>query len=297
MDATFTGPPHWLIEMAVEPKSKAEQDTFGIALAKLAAEDSSFQVSSDPQSGQTIIKGTDELHINSKIDTLKRTYNVEVNIGAPQVSYREAVRERVEHDYTYKKQFGGIGQFARIRFILEPNETAKGFAFESKIVGGAVPDKYIPGIEKGLNSIVGAGILAGFPIIDIKVTLIDGAYHEGHSSALAFEIAARQGLREALQKAGCVLLEPIMKTEVTTPQDCSGSVIADLKSRRGWIQSQNLRGDTTIITATVPLAFLFGYLNNLRSMSRARATFTMQFDHYAAVPRRDDDPPAIGMRA
>jgi elongation factor G len=276
--------PDPVIEIAIEPKSKADQEKLGVALSKLAAEDPSFRVSTDQESGQTILKGMGELHLDIKVDILKRTYKVDANIGAPQVAYREKITKAVTVDYTHKKQTGGTGQFARVKFVVEPNEPGKGFEFESKIVGGAVPKEYIPGVEKGLQSVLGSGVVAGFPVVDIKVQLIDGAYHEVDSSALAFEIAARAGLREALQKGGSVLLEPIMKVEVVTPEDYTGSVIGDLNSRRGQIQGQDMRGNANVINAMVPLANMFGYVNTLRSMSQGRATFTMQFDHYEQVP-------------
>ncbi len=279
--------PDPVIEQAVEPKTKGDQERMTTALLKLANEDPSFRVSTDQESGQTIIKGMGELHLEIKIDILKRSHKVEVNVGAPQVAYREKVTRTVEHDYTHKKQSGGTGQFARIKFILEPNETGKGFEFDSKVVGGSVPKEYIPGVTKGLESVLGSGILAGFPIVDIKVTLIDGAYHEVDSSALAFEIAARQGLREALQKSGCVLLEPIMKVEVVTPEEYTGSVIGDLNSRRGQIQGQDMRGNAVVVNAMVPLANMFGYVSNLRSFTQGRAAYTMQFDHYSEVPRNE----------
>ncbi|MCA0399802.1 MAG: elongation factor G [Proteobacteria bacterium] len=281
--------PEPVIEMAVEPKSKADQEKMAIALGKLAAEDPSFRVSTDQESGQTIIKGMGELHLDIKVDILKRTHKVEVNVGAPQVAYRETISRKVEHDYTHKKQSGGSGQFARIKFILEPNEPNAGFTFESKIIGGSVPKEYIPGVEKGLESVIGSGPLAGFPVVDVKVSLIDGAYHEVDSSAIAFEIAARQGLREAFQKAGAVLLEPIMKVEVVTPEDFTGSVIGDLNSRRGQIQGQDMRGNANVVNAMVPLANMFGYVNTLRSFSQGRASFSMVFDHYAEVPRNVAD--------
>jgi len=274
-----------VIEMAVEPKSKADQEKMGLALAKLAAEDPSFRVSTDIESGQTIIKGMGELHLDIKVDILKRTHKVEVNVGAPQVAYRETITRKIEHDYTHKKQSGGSGQFARIKFTCEPNEPNGGFLFESKIVGGSVPKEYIPGVEKGLESVIGSGPIAGFPVVDVKVQLIDGAYHEVDSSAIAFEIAARQGFREALQRAGAVLLEPIMKVEVVTPEDFTGSVIGDLNSRRGQIQGQDMRGNANVVNAMVPLANMFGYVNTLRSFSQGRASFSMSFDHYAEVPR------------
>ena len=281
--------PEPVIEMAVEPKSKGDQEKMAIALGKLAAEDPSFRVSTDQESGQTIIKGMGELHLDIKVDILKRTHKVEVNVGAPQVAYRETITRSVEHDYTHKKQSGGSGQFARIKFTLEPNEPNAGFTFESKIIGGSVPKEYIPGVEKGLESVIGSGPLAGFPVVDVKVLLTDGAYHEVDSSAIAFEIAARQGLREAFQKAGAVLLEPIMKVEVVTPEDFTGSVIGDLNSRRGQIQGQDMRGNANVVNAMVPLANMFGYVNALRSFSQGRASFSMVFDHYAEVPRNVAD--------
>jgi elongation factor G len=290
----------WLIEIAIEPKSKADQQKLGVALSRLAAEDPSFCVSTDQDSGQTILKGVDELHLNIKVDILKRTYKVEVNIGAPQVAYRENITKPVTVDYTHKKQSGGSGQFARVKIVAEPLQPGTGFLFENKIVGGSVPKEYVPAIEKGLQSVLGSGVLAGFPIFDLKASLIDGAYHVVDSSALAFEIAARAALREALQRGGSVLLEPIMKLEVVTPEDYTGSIIGDLNSRCGQIQGQDMRGNADVINAMVPLANMFGYVNTLRSMSQGRATFTMQFDRWAPVPMPDGDPPfrpAVGMRA
>jgi elongation factor G len=277
--------PEPVIEIAIEPKSKADQEKLGVALAKLVAEDPSFRVNTDPESGQTIIKGMGELHLDIKVDILKRTYKVEANIGAPQVAYREKITKSVTVDYTHKKQTGGTGQYARVKIVVEPVEPGKGYEFESKIIGGNVPKEYIPGVEKGLESVMGSGVLAGFPVVDFKVSLIDGAYHDVDSSALAFEIASRAALREALQKGGSVLLEPVMKVEVVTPEDYTGSVIGDLNSRRGQIQGQDMRGNANVITAMVPLANMFSYVNNLRSMSQGRATFTMQFDHYEQVPQ------------
>jgi elongation factor G len=277
--------PEPVIELAIEPKSKADQEKLGVALAKLVAEDPSFRVHTDQESGQTILKGMGELHLDIKVDILKRTYKVEANIGAPQVAYREKITRKVTEDYTHKKQTGGTGQFAAVKIVVEPLPAATGFEFENDIVGGAVPKEFIPGVEKGLESVLGAGVLAGFPVVDLKVTLIDGKYHEVDSSALAFEIAARMALREALRKGGPVLLEPIMKVEVVTPEDYTGSVIGDLNSRRGQIQGQDMRGNANVVTAMVPLQNMFGYVSNLRSMSQGRATFTMQFDHYAEVPR------------
>ncbi len=276
--------PEPVIEIAIEPKSKADQEKLGVALQKLAAEDPSFRVSTDQESGQTILKGMGELHLDIKVDILRRTYKVDANIGAPQVAYRERLTRRVEQDYTHKKQTGGTGQFARVKIIFEPNEAGAGNVFESKIVGGAVPKEFVPGVEKGINSVMGAGILAGFPVVDVKATLIDGAFHDVDSSVLAFEIASRAAFREALQKGGSVLLEPIMKVEVVTPEEYTGSCIGDLNSRRGQIQGQDVRGNANVINAMVPLANMFGYVNQLRSFSQGRATFTMQFDHYEQVP-------------
>jgi elongation factor G len=276
--------PEPVIEIAIEPKSKADQEKLGLALQKLAAEDPSFRVSTDQESGQTILKGMGELHLDIKVDILRRTYKVDANIGAPQVAYRETITRRAEIDYTHKKQTGGTGQFARVKIVVEPNEKGGGFAFDSKIVGGAVPKEYIPGVEKGLLSVVGSGVVAGFPVVDVKVALVDGAFHEVDSSALAFEIASRAALREGLQKGASVLLEPIMKVEVVTPEDYTGSVIGDLNSRRGQIQGQDMRGNAVVINAMVPLANMFGYVNTLRSMSQGRANYTMQFDHYEQVP-------------
>ncbi|HEV2628684.1 MAG TPA: elongation factor G [Pseudolabrys sp.] len=276
--------PEPVIEIAIEPKSKADQEKLGVALAKLAAEDPSFRVSTDLESGQTILKGMGELHLDIKVDILKRTYKVDANIGAPQVAFREKLTRAAEVDYTHKKQTGGTGQFARVKIIAEPTEPGTPFEFENEIIGGSVPKEFIPGVEKGLESVLGAGVLAGFPVVDLKVRLIDGKHHDVDSSALAFEIAARAALREALQKGKPVLLEPIMKVEVVTPEDYTGSVIGDLNSRRGQIQGQDMRGNANVINAMVPLMNMFGYVNNLRSMSQGRATFTMQFDHYAELP-------------
>jgi len=277
--------PDPVIEIAIEPKSKADQEKLGVALSKLVAEDPSFRVHTDPESGQTIIKGMGELHLDIKVDILKRTYKVDANIGAPQVAYREKISRTVTHEYVHKKQSGGSGQFAGVKIVVTPTAPGTPFEFENEIVGGAVPKEYIPGVEKGLESVLGSGPLAGFPVVDLKVALIDGKFHEVDSSALAFEIASRMALREALQKAGPVLLEPIMKVEVVTPEDYTGSVIGDLNSRRGQIQGQDVRGNANVITAMVPLANMFSYINNLRSMSQGRAAYTMQFDHYAEVPK------------
>jgi elongation factor G len=278
--------PDPVIEIAIEPKSKADQEKLGVALAKLVAEDPSFRVHTDQESGQTIIKGMGELHLDIKVDILKRTYKVDANIGAPQVAYREKLTRPATITYTHKKQTGGSGQYAEVKIVAEPLPPGgENFVFENEIVGGAVPKEFVPGVEKGLESVLGSGVLAGFPVVDLKVSLVDGKFHEVDSSALAFEIAARMALREALQKGGAVLLEPVMKVEVVTPEDYTGSVIGDLNSRRGQIQGQDMRGNANVITAMVPLANMFSYVNNLRSMSQGRATFTMQFDHYAEVPK------------
>jgi len=298
-DDIHTQPP-WLVEIAIEPKSKADREKLDIALAKLVEEDPSFRVSTDQESGQTILKGMGELHLDTKIDILRRTYKVDANIGAPKVAFRERMTQRVEVEYIYKKSFGPKGDFAGVKFIVEPNEPGKGYAFESKIVGGAVPKEYIPGVEKGLESVLSCGVVAGFPVVDVKVQLVDGKYHDVDSSARALEIASRAAFREALQKGKSVLLEPVMKVEVVTPEGYTGSVIGDLNLRRGQIQGQDMRGNANVINAMVPLMNMFGYVNNLRSMSQGRATFTMQFDHYAPAPVPEDDPPfrpAIGMRA
>jgi elongation factor G len=276
--------PDPVIEVAIEPKSKADQEKLGVALQKLVAEDPSFRVSTDQESGQTILKGMGELHLDIKVDILRRTYKVDASVGAPQVAYREKITREGTVDYTHKKQSGGSGQFARVKLNLIPGEPGSGFVFESKIVGGSVPKEYVPGVEKGLESVLGSGVLAGFPVVDLKVELVDGAYHDVDSSALAFEIASRAALREGLRKCHSVLLEPIMMVEVVTPEDYTGSVIGDLNSRRGQIQGQDMRGNANVINAMVPLANMFGYVNNLRSMSQGRATFTMQFDHYEQVP-------------
>jgi elongation factor G len=276
--------PEPVIEIAIEPKSKADQEKLGVALSKLAAEDPSFRVSTDPESGQTILKGMGELHLDIKVDILKRTYKVDANIGAPQVAYRETLSKKSEINYTHKKQSGGSGQFARVVMAFEPAGHGAGSSFESKIVGGAVPKEYIPGVEKGVESVLTSGVLAGFPVVDVKATLIDGAYHDVDSSALAFEIAARAAFREGLQKGGSVLLEPIMKVEVVTPEEHTGFVMGDLLSRRGHVQGQDMRANAVVINAMVPLSNMFGYVNQLRSGTQGRANFTMQFDHYEQVP-------------
>ncbi len=277
--------PNPVIEVAVEPKTKADQEKMGMALNRLAQEDPSFRVSTDPESGQTIIKGMGELHLEIIVDRMKREFKVEASVGAPQVAYRETITRKYEVDYTHKKQTGGTGQFARVKLILEPQEQGAGFEFVSKIVGGTIPKEFIPGVEKGVKSVMDNGVLAGFPMLDLKVSLMDGAFHEVDSSVLAFEIASRAAFREGAQKAGPKLLEPVMKVEVVSPEDYVGGVIGDLTSRRGQILGQEMRGNATVINAMVPLANMFGYVNTLRSMSQGRAQFTMQFDHYAQVPQ------------
>jgi elongation factor G len=277
--------PDPVIEIAVEPKTKADQERLGVALSRLAAEDPSFRVSTDPESGQTILKGMGELHLDIKVDILKRTHKVDVNVGQPQVAFRETITKPIVHAYTHKKQTGGSGQFAQIELNIEPSGAGEGNHFDSKIVGGVVPREYIPGVEKGVESVLTSGVLIGFPVVDISVTLTDGKYHDVDSSALAFEIAARACMREALRMAGPVLLEPVMKVEVVTPEEYLGSVIGDLNSRRGQIAGTDTRGNAQVVSAMVPLANMFGYVNQLRSMSQGRAQYTMQFDHYAQVPQ------------
>jgi elongation factor G len=281
--------PNPVIEIAIEPKTKADQEKMGIALARLASEDPSFKVTSDPETGQTVIKGMGELHLEIKVDILRREYKVEANIGAPQVAYRETITREGEIDYTHKKQSGGAGQFARIKIRYEPLQPGEGFVFESKVVGGSVPREYIPGVEKGLRSAMDSGPVAGFPCIDFKATLTDGAYHDVDSSVLAFEIASRAAFREGITKCGPKLLEPIMKVEVVTPEDYMGDVIGDLNSRRGQITGMDQRANARVINAMVPLASMFGYVNTLRSMSQGRAQFSMVFDHYEQVPQHVAD--------
>ena len=277
--------PEPVIDISVEPKSKADQEKMGLALNRLAAEDPSFRVKTDEESGQTIISGMGELHLDIIVDRMRREFKVEANIGQPQVAYRETITRKTEKDYTHKKQSGGSGQCARIKIIVEPGEPGKGLEFVNAIVGGAVPKEYIPGVSKGIESVMGAGPLIGFPVVDVKVTLVDGAYHDVDSSVLAFEIAGRAGFREALREAGPKILEPIMKVEVVTPEDYMGDVIGDLNSRRGQIQGTESRGVVQVVNAFVPLANMFGYVNSLRSMSQGRAQYTMTFDHYEQVPQ------------
>ena len=276
--------PEPVIEIAIEPNSKADQEKMGTALGRLAAEDPSFRVKTDEESGQTIIAGMGELHLDIIVDRMKREFKVEANIGQPQVAYRETITQTANVDYTHKKQTGGSGQFARVKMTFEPQAPGSGFAFENKVIGGNVPREYVPGVQKGVQGAMNSGVVAGFPMVDIKATLTDGAYHEVDSSALAFEIAGRAAFREGVQKARPVLLEPIMKVEVVTPDDYAGGVIGDLNSRRGQVQGTEMRGNATVVNAMVPLANMFGYVNTLRSMSQGRAQYTMQFDHYAQVP-------------
>ncbi|MGA9443821.1 MAG: elongation factor G [Methyloceanibacter sp.] len=277
--------PDPVIEVAVEPKTKSDQEKLGVALNRLAQEDPSFRVSVDHESGQTIIKGMGELHLDIIVDRMKREFKVEANVGAPQVAYRETLTKTSNVDYTHKKQTGGSGQFARVKMIIEPGEAGEGYVFENKVVGGNVPREFIPGVEKGVQSVIDAGILAGFPILDVKCTLVDGASHDVDSSVMAFEIASRAAFREGALKAAPKLLEPMMKVEVVTPEEYVGGIIGDLTSRRGQVRGQEARGNATVINAMVPLANMFGYVNTLRSMSQGRAQFTMQFDSYSQVPQ------------
>ncbi len=281
--------PDPVIEIAVEPKTKADQEKMGEALGRLAKEDPSFRVTSDEESGQTIIKGMGELHLDIIVDRMKREFKVEANVGAPQVAYRETIEAPSEVEYTHKKQSGGAGQFAKVKLLVEPQEAGKGREVESKIKGGAIPKEFIPGVEKGIETISDGGILAGFPMIDYKVTILDGLHHDVDSSVLAFELASRACFKEACTKGGLKLLEPVMRVEVVTPEDYMGDVIGDLNSRRGQISTQEQRGNATVITAMVPLANMFGYINNLRSMSQGRAQYSMFFDHYSKVPQNVQD--------
>ncbi|OJX09652.1 MAG: translation elongation factor G [Caedibacter sp. 37-49] len=281
--------PEPVIEIAIEPKSKADQEKMGLALSRLASEDPSFRVSTDQESGQTVIKGMGELHLEIKVDLLRRDFKVETVIGQPQVAYRETITKPAEIDYTHKKQSGGAGQFARVIIQFEPLPPGSGYQFESKIVGGSIPREYIPGVQKGLQSALDTGVLAGFPMIDFKAVLLDGAFHDVDSSVLAFEIAARAAFREGIKKCTPKLLEPVMKVEVVTPEEYMGDVIGDLNSRRGQISGMDQRGNARVVNAMVPLANLFGYVNTLRSMSQGRAQFTMHFDHYEQVPQHVAD--------
>ncbi|MEM1131348.1 MAG: elongation factor G [Pseudomonadota bacterium] len=276
--------PEPVIELSVEPKTKADQEKMGIALNRLAAEDPSFRVTTDHESGQTIIKGMGELHLDILVDRMKREFKVEANVGAPQVAYRESLTNPADIDYTHKKQSGGSGQFARVKFEVTPGERGSGITFNDEIKGGNIPKEYIPAVEKGMRETAETGALIGFPIIDFDIRLYDGAYHDVDSSALAFEIAGRAAMREAAQKSKIKLLEPVMKVEITTPEDYLGDVIGDLNSRRGQIQGTDTRGNAQIVDAMVPLANMFGYVNELRSFTQGRAQYSMQFSHYEEVP-------------
>ncbi len=281
--------PDPVIELSVEPKTKADQEKMGIALSRLAAEDPSFRVSTDHESGQTIIKGMGELHLDILVDRMKREFKVEANVGAPQVAYRESLAKAVDVDYTHKKQSGGSGQFGRVKVTVTPGERGTGVQFFDEIKGGNIPREYIPSVEKGMRETAETGSLIGFPIIDFEIHLTDGAYHDVDSSALAFEITGRGAMREVAQKAGIKLLEPIMKVEVVTPEDYLGDVIGDLNSRRGQIQGTDSRGNAQVVEAMVPLANMFGYVNQLRSFTQGRAQYTMQFSHYEEVPQNVAD--------
>jgi elongation factor G len=277
--------PEPVIEVAVEPRTRADQEKLSVALGKLAAEDPSFRVGIDAETAQTVIKGMGELHLEIIVDRLKREFKVDANVGAPQVAYRETISRQSDVDYIHRKQTGGAGQFARVKLVMAPGERGSGFTFENKVVGGAVPREYVPGVEKGLKSAMESGVLAGFPMVDLEVQLVDGAYHEVDSSVMAFEIAARAAFREGAARAGPVLLEPVMAVEVVTPEEYMGDIIGDLNSRRGHITSIEARANAQVITAAVPLATMFGYVNTLRSLSQGRAQFTMTFHHYEPVPQ------------
>ena len=281
--------PEPVIEVAVEPKTKADQEKMGLALNRLATEDPSFRVSVDHESGQTVIKGMGELHLEIIVDRMRREFKVEANVGQPQVAYRETISKAFEIDYQHKKQSGGAGQFAKVKLIFEPQERGVGFAFENKIVGGAIPREYIPGVEKGIRDAMDNGIIAGFPTIDFKASLIDGAYHDVDSSVMAFEIAGRAAFREGIRNCAPVLLEPMMKVEVVTPEEYMGDIIGDLNSRRGQVSGMESRGNARVVSALVPLANMFGYINTLRSMSQGRAQYSMVFDHYAPAPQNVAD--------
>ena len=276
--------PDPVIEVAVEPKTKADQEKMGVALGRLAAEDPSFRVTSDHDSGQTIIKGMGELHLDILVDRMKREFKVEANVGAPQVAYRETITTEADIDYTHKKQSGGAGQFARVKMVIKPGEPGCGLDFENTVVGGNIPKEYIPGVEKGIDAAMTFGVVAGFPVTDVKVVLYDGAFHDVDSSVMAFELAGRAGFREGLQKAGPKLLEPVMRVEVVTPEDFVGDDIGDLNSRRGQVQGMEPQGINTLVKAMVPLATMFGYVNNLRSLTQGRASYSMFFEKYEQCP-------------
>jgi elongation factor G len=292
--------PPRLVEIALEAKSKADHEKLRIALAEIAAEDSSFGFSIDRESGQIILSGTSELHLEEKLDVLRRTYNIDARVGAPLVAFRERITRNAVVEYTHKKQSGRSGQFAGVKLQVEPNEPGRGCQFESRIVGAALPREYIAAVEKAVESLLPSGVVAGFPVVDVKVTLLDGKYHDVDSSPLTFEIAGRAAFREALQKAGSVLLQPIMKVEVVTPEEYIDTIVRDLNLRRAEMIGQHVRGPANVVTARVPLMHMFGYVNSLHSMTQDRATFAMQLDCYAPAPSPEDDPPfrpAMGMRA
>jgi elongation factor G len=292
--------PPVLIKLAIEPKSRADQEKLDQALGRLVKEDPTFRVSTDPETGQTVIKGETEHQLELVIERLQREFGIAINVGGPQVAYRETLGRRSEIDYTHKKQSGGSGQFARIKVVFEPGAPGSGYSFESKVVGGSIPKEFIPGVEKGLAASRETGVLAGFPVIDFKATLVDGNYHDVDSSVLAFEIAARAAFREGLAKAQCKLLEPIMKVEVAVPLGFNGEIPDDLNTRRARHQRLATRGNVEIIHALVPLANMFGYTNSLRQLAQRRGAYSMVFDHYEPVPLLPDDepfPPAVGMRA
>jgi elongation factor G len=290
----------FLIELAIRPKSRRDVEDFEVALNRLAAEDEhGFDIKTERETGETVVGGLSEEHLEWLVDRLGSKFGIAIDVGGPQVAYRETLGRRAEIDYTHKKQSGGSGQYARIKIVFAPGAPGSGYKFESKVVGGAVPKEFIPGVEKGLEASRETGVLAGFPVIDFTATLVDGAYHDVDSSVLAFEIAARAAFREGLPKAQCKLLEPIMKVEVVTPEDCMGDVIGDLNTRRGQVLGLESRDNAQAINAMVPLANIFGYVNTLRSMTQGRAAYTMTFDHYAPVPMPpDDDPfaPAVALR-
>ena len=277
--------PEPVIQLAVEPKTKADVEKMGLALGRLAMEDPSFKVTSDPDSGQTIIAGMGELHLDIIVDRLKREFKVEANVGDPQVAYRETITKPCDIEYTHKKQSGGAGQFAKVKIKFEPTEDHTGFEFLNTVVGGNVPKEYIPGVEKGLRTAMDTGVIAGYPVTGVKATLYDGAYHEVDSNVMCFEIAARAAFREGMAQAAPKLLEPIMKVEVVTPEEYMGDIIGDLNSRRGLVNGMDQRGNARVVDAFVPLSCMFGYVNTLRSLSQGRAQYTMIFDHYAEVPR------------
>jgi elongation factor G len=294
--------PHPLIEVAIEPKTRGDQEKLGRALARIAQDDPTFGATVDYESGQILIKGMSELHLEMIVDRLKSEFKVEANVGAPQVAYHETITRRVEQDYTHKKRTGGSGQFARVKIRFEPLPAGSGFVFENAVVDASVPRRLVPGVEKGLNAAKETGVIAGFPLIDFKATLIDGAYHDVDSSVVAFDIAARACFREGIPKAGPRLLEPIMDVEVVTPEDYVGDVIGDLNCRRGQVHAMDTRGNARVVNAMVPLALLFGYASDLAHLTQRRPSWTMRFSHYGQVPQSapDDDPrfpPAVGMRA